>query len=852
MKHEEAVALLNLGEASYFSFKMTEALSYYQKSLTLCKQIGDTSCITANYSNLGYTYIELSDYEKAQENFENALEFEKALQSDNGIAEALNNIGLTSDYLGKYKHALEYYLKALQLYEKINDKDGISTVSNNIGNVYQVWSNYEKALFYYLKSLAIEEELGTKSGIAVAFNNIGIIYHNWKNYDKALDYYKRGLKIEEELKNKSGIAESLNNIAIIYDETGKYKEAIELYERSLQIEEENDNKIGISVSLSNIGEFYEDRGDYDKALNYYNKSIVIDKEIENNIGIGQTYNQLGNLYTHLKQYNKAIDFYNLSNNIVEPLDIIETITENYKGLAEVYTKLKNYKKAIFFSNKYHSLKDSIFSETMLERQNNLQADFEIEKREKEIELLNTEKQVRAMEIKEKQFQLKQQKTLLFILFGGIASFIIFVLLLFRQIKNKNKAFKLLSLQNKEIEKNRLELINAKENAEESDRLKSSFLASVSHEIRTPINGILGVSEILKYDDLPKDQKNELLKLINFNGQQLVAILDDIIDISQIETGQLIIRIEDCNVDNILSELFHYYNEYKIIARKSNLEIKLNKPTNKTDLFIKTDSYCLKKILSNLIGNAIKFTQKGFVEFGYEKKTDGLQFFVKDTGIGIPAKNLKMIFERFRQVDETLTRQYGGTGLGLTISEQLVNLLDGNIRVESEEGKGSIFYFWIPISYNDVTNKETIITTTQKENYNWKGKQILIAEDVESNFKFMQTEILKTGASVLYARNGKEAIEIFKTQKNIDLILMDLQMPIIDGIEAAQEIKKLNKDVPIIALSSLAMKQQKEEILKLQFEEHISKPIKTEELFNKIRNYFSENKKSPPKAGLFRI
>ncbi|MBI9038077.1 MAG: tetratricopeptide repeat protein [Bacteroidales bacterium] len=838
LKTEEILALTNLGDASYFSNKINRAKDFYQQAMVLSIELKDSSFLAINYRNLGYVYLKLSDYKNALDNFSKSLECEKIGGSEKKIAEALNNVGLANDYLGRYKNALDYYLQAVKINETIYNKEGISTSSNNIGNIYITWGNNEKALLYYLKSLKIEEELNSKSGIAIALNNIGIVYHNWKNYDKALEYYQQGLNIEKELQNKPGIAKSMNNIAIIFDETGKFDEAIDYYNKSLELEKEIGDQIGVSISLSNIGEFYEERNDYDKAFDYYMRSIKIDEKIGNKPGIGQTYNQLGNLFARKKQYKKAINYYIKSNEVVEPLNIIETIAENYKGLGNIYANINDFNKAYYYSNKYHALNDSIFSIEMLERQNNLQADFEIEKREKEIELLNAEKQVKALEISKKELKINRQDFLVYVLYFGIVAFLFFFYLLIRQNANKNKANKLLHLQNEEIKKNRIEIIAAKESAEESDRLKSAFLASVSHEIRTPLNGILGFSELIRDMELSLSERNEYIDLISLNGQQLVAILNDIIDISQIETGQLKMNPIDCNIDSLLFDLLTYYEGYKKIIGKPGIKIRLKKNQIKSDLILKVDTYRLKQILSNLIGNATKFTDKGYIEFGYIFKNEVIEFFVKDTGIGIPKENLEMIFDRFRQVDETLSREYGGTGLGLAISKQLVNLMDGDIWVKSEVGKGSTFYFALPLALESDKNLQNINDDSQTNKFNWLGKNILVAEDVKSNFDLINIELKKSNATVIHARNGKEALEIIKTQDSIDLILMDLEMPVMNGMDATIEINKINNKVPIVALTAYAMQHQRKEILKLPFKEYITKPVNLNMLLETIGKIFS--------------
>ncbi len=804
-------------------------------------------------------------------------------------------------------------------------------------------------------------------------NNIGIIYHNWKNYDKALEYYQKALNIEDDLDNKTGIAESLNNIAIIYDETGEYNTAIDLYKKSLEIEEIG-NKIGISASLSNIGEFYEDRGNYNKAFDYYNKSIKIDKEIDNGVGLGQTYNQLGNLYVHIKQYNKAIKYYNLSSNIVDPLNIIETIIENYKGLGQVYSEIKDYKNAIYFINKYHSLTDSIFNKEMLKRQNNLHADFEIEKKEKEIKLLNSEKIIRAMEINEKQSELRMQRTLLYISFGGIVLFIVFIFLLFRQIKNRNTANKLLNIQNKKIKENRLELlltkekadrniemvlnsqslahicsystnlnetdleksswecspefykifgidetyphtiagwasfihpdhseeliayheyvvknrisfsreykiirindgverwvkgtgelvhdeqgkpvrmhgaiqditelkktedelIKAKEKAEESDRLKSAFLANMSHEIRTPMNGILGFAELLKEPDLTGDQQIKYIDIIEKGGARMLNIINDIVDISRIESNLVNLSTSETDINKKI-EYIHAF--FKPEAKQKHIKLDYTAPLPTDEANVIIDREKTYAILSNLVKNAIKFTDKGSIEIGYTKKDDNLEFYVKDTGIGIHYDRQEAIFERFIQADVEDKNAYQGAGLGLSISKAYIEMMDGKIWVESEFGKGSTFYFTIPyiVKSNGVQNDHKIITDVDADDIVKKLK-VLLVEDDKVSMDFLK--IIMGEVQVLFsASNGAEAIKICKDNPDVDLILMDIKMPVMDGFEATQQIRKFNKDVVIIAQTAYGLTGDRVKALEAGCNDYVSKPIEKVKLLEIIKNNF---------------
>ncbi|MCD4665598.1 MAG: PAS domain S-box protein, partial [Bacteroidales bacterium] len=305
-----------------------------------------------------------------------------------------------------------------------------------------------------------------------------------------------------------------------------------------------------------------------------------------------------------------------------------------------------------------------------------------------------------------------------------------------------------------------ELNIAKEKAEESDKLKSAFLANMSHEIRTPLNAILGFSSLLS-PELEKEKAENYIRTITDSGVHLMNIINDIIDISKIEANQIHINIKSCKINNILAELNQTFNE--LINRDGLKEVKLIlKPGEQNpDFAILTDPARLKQIISNLLNNSIKFTEKGYIEFGYNiskqsqpegTKTNEILFYVKDTGIGIEKEKQEIVFKRFRQINDTYTTKHGGTGLGLAIAKNLVEKLGGRIWVNSEHEKGSVFYFKLPLKLS--TNSEKVEVQSQPlTKINWKGKTILLAEDVPSNFYIIEILLKKTGAKLIWAKNG---------------------------------------------------------------------------------------------------
>ena len=382
----------------------------------------------------------------------------------------------------------------------------------------------------------------------------------------------------------------------------------------------------------------------------------------------------------------------------------------------------------------------------------------------------------------------------------------------------------------------IELKLAKDKAEESDKLKTAFLANMSHEIRTPMNAIIGFSELLNDPDLTIANREEFVQLIHTNSKVLLSIIEAVIDVAKIEAEQIKIVSAPCKVNQIIDELADFYtNETKKLNSK-NIKIEKRKAIEDKHFAILTDPLRFKQIMSNLMSNAIKFTEEGVIEIGYKLTNKNLlQFFVKDSGIGLPSEKLKLIFERFRQAEESSTKEYGGTGLGLTISRKLVELLGGKIWVESELNKGSIFRFTLPLNtIKDTTKTKPFDNLSDK--HDWSGKIILVAEDEKSNFELVKAILSKTKVSINWVKNGKEAVDFCLQNKQIDLVLMDIRMPEMNGYEATKKIKVVRPDLPIISLTAYALAEDREQSQISGCDDHIAKPIKPHELMNKMSSY----------------
>ncbi len=385
-----------------------------------------------------------------------------------------------------------------------------------------------------------------------------------------------------------------------------------------------------------------------------------------------------------------------------------------------------------------------------------------------------------------------------------------------------------------------ELIKAKDKAEESDKLKTAFLANMSHEIRTPMNGILGFAEMLNDDTLSRANRKKYLNIINSNGKMLINLIDDIIDFAKIDSDQVNILEDDFSLNGLLDQVQSTFLTRSMKRDKSKVRIIIKKPFPDEKSFIRSDPTRLRQVLTNLVGNAIKFTHNGFIEFGYNLAEGRmLQFYVKDTGIGIESDKLQLIFERFMQADSSPSRKYGGSGLGLAISKGLVELLGGKMWAESVVGEGSTFYFTIPFVSANKKAESKVESKPSKVHHNWDGKLFLVAEDDKFSYKFLEGFLKQTKAEVMRASDGREAVEICRNTPGIDIVLMDIQMPEMNGLTATEEIKKFNPGVPIIAQTANAINEERLRCMEAGCDDFITKPVNINELYEKIERWLHQ-------------
>lgn len=398
----------------------------------------------------------------------------------------------------------------------------------------------------------------------------------------------------------------------------------------------------------------------------------------------------------------------------------------------------------------------------------------------------------------------------------------------------------------EIKRLEKELQKAKEKAQSSERLKSAFLANMSHAVRTPMNAIIGFSELIGIESISPTKKNEYVKIINEKGHQLLTLIDDIIEISKIESGRLDLNYTQVNIDEFLNEIFSTILLRKIKLGKEQVEIILEKNSQEDFGMVQTDPGRLQQIINNILAFSLLNTSKGLIKFGYNiKDSKIIEFFISDTGIGLNKEDQKLLFDYFWEFEDITHQRIAENGLGLTIAKNLVEMLGGKISLTSELNKGNEFVFTIPLEKPGKVSKTSLLkeikSTSKLEKLEpiWKDKVILVVEDDDVNYQFIEALLEKTQVQLLHAEDGDQALELCKTISKIDLILMDIKLPEKNGYQITREIKAIRNDIPIVAQTAFSINEVKDKCLESGCEDIISKPIEIELFLSVVNKYLSE-------------
>lgn len=715
----------------------------------------------------------------------------------------------------------QYSRESISLSRKLNFPRGEADAINNLAISFDITGEYDSSLFYFLEALRIYESIGHKPGIARALSNCGMVFQNLDSSRKSLSYHLRSFEMEKELGDSIGMAYSMIHVANLFTDLERSDSALYFYEQSVQILKSQGDRDGLTYSYVGLGEFYKETAPQ-KAIDYLRAAEEIYQEFGNASGLANTYLLLGMAYQNANlRDTQGILNYQKALAQAEVVGAMQVKAQVLKRMADWYELNNDPQTALNHFREFKALEDSIFSEEKASQIARIEGAFESEKKDSEILLLNAKN--------------KQQKELTYYLIVGVLIVLSLLGLLWLNYLSRSRAYSLLKQTNKKVEAKNREVEIERNNATQATRAKANFLSVMSHEIRTPLNAIIGLTHLL-IDYPEQGDKKRNLSSLKFSAENLLALINDILDYSKLEEGKAEIESIQFNLKETLDRLLDSF-----LFRAEEKEIRLKaKYDSAMPSIVTGDPTRFSQVLNNLLSNAIKFTDVGSVTLDAEVIDSGsIQFSVVDTGMGIKADKLDAIFESFTQADEGVNRKFGGTGLGLAIAKQLVEAMGSSLMVESEEGKGTRFFFTLPLETSSAATYANRATGTRPNFSSMKGARVLLMEDNAVNV-LVATQFLKSWqVTVDVASNGVEGLQLLE-QESYDLVLMDLEMPVMDGFETTQHIRKgqseVSKHLPVIAITSSTSVNARKKARAAGMNDFITKPFNPNELYKMLEKY----------------
>ncbi|WP_404341519.1 tetratricopeptide repeat protein [Pseudoalteromonas mariniglutinosa] len=752
--------------------------------------------------------LSLGDYTNALENYQSVEQFSNTEADHKRYFNAVKMQGVVYFYQGLLQQAVVEYNRALQLIEKMAEPLQQANLLSNIGLAYFNMFNMDLALDNYQKAKKIYQQVGSAQDKADILHNIAGIYIRSSNYDTALALYREVLEVFQQLGDEDGVAQSYGNMGVAYAELGQYQLALHYYHRALRYYQSTNDVYLLSSHHSNIANIQLKLDAIALALNHAEQAIDFARQINNKalelaalqilakIQIAQ-----GNITTAQSTLERSMMLAQQYNDQLRVHDGI--------GLSALLSaSLGDYKGALELHDEYIRMQRTQTSEKQLKALSVLQSQMQASQLNQEINELKQQSRLQEVEMS-KQSQLSMMLLIVFLLLAitGVA--------LYRRHVEKHAK---LQLSEKVLQRTQ-ELEDTAQALRAANDVKSQFLANVSHEIRTPLTAILGHTDDLINGLYQPEQLNDELKIIQKHSDHLKDLINDVLDISKIEANKLELNL---SVFDLVSLANDVQSMLTVQAKNKGLNFSSNNQLG-DQFYCKLDFTRVKQVLINLCSNAIKFTERGEVSVEIKHADNGVVFSVKDTGIGMDPEQLKIIFECFRQGDNGISRRFGGTGLGLSLSQQLAIMMGGYISVASESNKGSVFSFYLPCRQLSNDNVNNVADGTVLNINSCLAGKVLLAEDHYDNRRLITRYLESIGLDVIAVENGEQAVEAC-LKEFPDVVLLDIQMPVLDGLSAFQLLVECGFSQPVYALTANAMSDEVERYLKAGFTGYLSKPI----------------------------
>ncbi len=757
------------------------ALTIVNRSMEMARKTSDSKAISDALNTMGGIYWQKGNFDKTREVLEENIALTKKTNDRNRMARSYVILGSVHSQLGEYTTAMEYYTLASQIFYDLEDTANYALGLGNIGYIQRSLENYRSAESYFKQADSLYTLLDQPVGIAYATYNLGVVYKNLGLLDKAFEYVQKSLRL--------------------YDGLGIPKR--------------------VSYCYYTLGEIYKNKQDHRQALSSYKKSLELARAVDDSVNIGTSLVAVAESYLELRKPDSARIHLNEAGILADSMRLVILAMDVNRDLSGLYENEGDYERAFRHMKQYATLRDTLYTREKRELGSEIEAKYQNERQTKEIALLASEKELQTLQLNQRENER-----------NAIIIFAILVILLAGLLYNQ---YRIKQKSNKELR--------------ELDQLKSNFFANISHEFRTPLTLIKGPIEKLEQDPVEVLSREDI-KMVRRNTNKLLGLVNQLLELSRIDQGKLQLKTTEGDIYKCLRAAASSFNSH---AAQRNMDYRVEIPNEV--LWAAFDRDKLEKVVYNLLSNAFKFSEDGeMVSFVANYVHNELTVQVSDSGMGIPEEKQPFIFNRFYQVDGGITREHEGSGIGLSLSKDLIELMDGTITVSSEEGKGSFFTVQIPIEKIKTRQLPSKVTAgTEKQivkadpyHLDKSDKrdlpQVLLVEDNEDMRQFIKAG-LKEEYRILEAINGEEGLK--KAISRLpDLLITDLMMPKMDGIDLCKQLKTMvaTSHIPIIMLTAKAGVENKIEGLETGADDYLTKPFETRELLARTKNLIRQRRK----------
>lgn len=746
-----------------------------------------------------------------------------------------NSLGISYGRQGQYEESIYYFQQALELAESVNDPHNIANNHNNLGIVYRIMGDYPRSIFHYKEALKRDEIKNDSSGIATVCANLGALFVFMEEPQEAERYFQRAYDIRLAIGETHKSVALYSNIAFIYLESEQFDRALPLFEKALAEYEENDDLANASLMRMNLGNIYFQQAKFREAESLIKQAMQEADRLK--LGERQVSSRchLVSVKVELRQYEEAERLAREAITLAQSLDLLPSKADAYRAAAIAAEAKGDYVTALSFHRKHKEFSDSIFNASASKAFKNQQVIMQVEAKDRQLE-------AQASEVSSLNQQVSYEKRWKWmLLFVSVLLFIIGALFYQKYVQRRKYA--------EEMEQKNEQIASQKEELKKLNQMKSHFFANISHEFRTPLTLILGPTEQL-LTQFPHGKEHQKLNWIYRNGQKLQKLINQLLDLSKIEAGKLTLQ---CSQQDIVKFSHRICSAFESLAQQRHIHLK---PPKRTEpLYVYFDAPKLEQVLNNLLNNAFKFTEEGFISLQVEEITQNdtsyASIILSDSGMGIHADQLPFIFERFFQADQDEKTAFEGTGIGLSLCKELVDLHFGKIEVDSEQGKGTRFRILIPMGRAHLADEHISPLTDSSERVQHvpssaftdsslplpeiqlaNPKELpltLIIDDNKDILDYLHSELLAKHR-LLVATNGEEGWELVLKELP-DLVISDIMMPVLNGLELCKKIKQdIRTDhIPVMLLTARMGEDQKIEGYRTRADAYVQKPFNITEL-----------------------